>query len=36
MLDYRKILGDPRTLKEVLSEIENDSSSLCAFQKMPH
>ena len=36
MLDYRKILGDPRTRKEVLSEIEKDPSSLCAFQKLPH
>ena len=36
MLDYRKILGDPRTRKEVLAEIENDPSSLCAFQTLPH
>ena len=35
MLDYRKILGDPRTRKEVISEIEKDSSSFQTFQNLP-
>ena len=31
MLDYRKILGDPRTRQEIISELKQDSFSLRKF-----
>ena len=35
MLDYRKILGDPRTRQEIISELKQDSISFHKFQNLP-